>query len=318
MPTISVVVPVYKVEKYLNRCVDSILNQTYKNFELILVDDGSPDKAPEICDDYASKYDFVHVIHQKNGGLSAARNSGIVWAFKNSDSQWITFIDSDDWVHPEYLYSLLKANLENKTQISAGQICVTNKYEINTTESPNKRISVKRTEDVYTNEAFDPNSACSRLFYKKLFENIRFPVAKLHEDRFTTYKLYFQFKTMSVVDFPIYYYFENSEGIVHAQWNVGKMDNLEAAEQQIEFFRNSGNEEMYEYILRDYIHLLVYNLKCLKGQKQFSRYEKTVRKKLQKTLLEHKERLKLSFDTDFNTYKYAYPLKAKIYRRIKR
>ena len=139
----------------------------------------SPDRCPEICDNYATKYDFIHVIHQKNGGLSAARNSGIEWAVENSDSQWITFIDSDDWVHPEYLYSLLKANLENKTQISAGQICVTNKYEINTTESPNKRISVKRTEDVYTNEAFDPNSACSRLFYKKLFENIRFPVGTI-------------------------------------------------------------------------------------------------------------------------------------------
>ena len=103
MPTISVVVPVYKVEKYLNRCVDSILNQTYKDFELILMDDGSPDKAPEICDDYAKKYDFIHVIHQKNGGLSAARNSGIEWALENSDSEWITFIDSDDWIHPEYM-----------------------------------------------------------------------------------------------------------------------------------------------------------------------------------------------------------------------
>ena len=107
MPTISVIVPVYKVEKYIHRCVDSILEQTYADFELILVDDGSPDNCGAICDEYATQDSRVVVIHQENGGLSAARNAGIDWAFTNSDSQWISFVDSDDWVHPEYLERLL-------------------------------------------------------------------------------------------------------------------------------------------------------------------------------------------------------------------
>ena len=109
MPAISVIVPVYKVEKYIHRCVRSILGQTYADFELILVDDGSPDNCGVICDEYAAKDSRVVVIHQENGGLSAARNAGIDWVFANSDSQWLSFIDSDDWVHPEYLQRLLDA-----------------------------------------------------------------------------------------------------------------------------------------------------------------------------------------------------------------
>lgn len=109
MPTISVIVPVYKVEPYLNRCVDSILRQTYQDFELILVDDGSPDRCGEICDGYARQDSRVHVIHKENGGLSDARNAGIDWVEANSDSRWLIFADSDDWVHPELLARLLDA-----------------------------------------------------------------------------------------------------------------------------------------------------------------------------------------------------------------
>lgn len=105
MPKISVIVPVCKVEKYLNRCVDSILNQTFKDFELILVDDGSPDNCPAICDDYASKYDFVHVIHKENGGLASARNAGMRAAI----GDYICFIDSDDFVGENYLFDFVKA-----------------------------------------------------------------------------------------------------------------------------------------------------------------------------------------------------------------
>ena len=107
MPSVSVIVPVYDVEKTIRRCVDSILAQTYTDYELILVDDGSPDACGAICDEYAVKDSRVHVIHQENGGLSAARNAGIDWAFANTESQYLTFIDSDDWVHPLYLLQLM-------------------------------------------------------------------------------------------------------------------------------------------------------------------------------------------------------------------
>ena len=97
-PKISVIVPVYNVQQYLHRCVDSILGQTFTDFELILVDDGSPDGCPAICDEYAVKDSRIHVIHQENAGLSAARNTGIDWVLATSDSQWISFVDSDDFI----------------------------------------------------------------------------------------------------------------------------------------------------------------------------------------------------------------------------
>ena len=113
MSNISVIVPVYKVERYIRRCVDSILTQTYPDFEVVLVDDGSPDGCGRICDFYAQNDGRVHVIHQKNGGLSAARNAGIDWVTANSDSRWIAFVDCDDWVHDEFLRKLYSAAEQN-------------------------------------------------------------------------------------------------------------------------------------------------------------------------------------------------------------
>ncbi len=114
---ISVIVPVYNVEPYLKRCVDSILNQTYKDFELILVDDGSTDRSGEICDEYKKSDDRVKIMHKENAGISDARNKGIEEAFKSS-SEWITFVDSDDFIHPETFERLLSANVKNGTDLS--------------------------------------------------------------------------------------------------------------------------------------------------------------------------------------------------------
>ena len=118
MAQISVIVPVYKVEPYLRRCVDSILAQTFTDFELILVDDGSPDNCGAICEEYEKKDSRVHVIHQENEGLSAARNAGIEWVFANSNSEWLNFVDSDDWVHPQMLERLYHAVLEHNVKVS--------------------------------------------------------------------------------------------------------------------------------------------------------------------------------------------------------
>lgn len=117
-PLLSIIVPVYNTEKYLNRCIDSILAQTFMDFELILVDDGSPDNCGAICDENAAKDSRVHVIHQENCGQSAARNAGIDWVFAHSDSKWISLVDSDDWVHPQMLERLYHAVLEHNVKVS--------------------------------------------------------------------------------------------------------------------------------------------------------------------------------------------------------
>jgi len=118
MSNISVVIPVYNVESYINRCVDSLLDQSFTDFDLVLVDDGSLDNSGAICDEYEKKDKRICVIHKANWGLSDARNVGIEWALTNSNSEWITFIDSDDWVHPDYLRYLYRAVCENDVELS--------------------------------------------------------------------------------------------------------------------------------------------------------------------------------------------------------
>lgn len=237
MPKISVIVPVYKVEQYIHRCIDSILNQTFADFELILVDDGSPDNCGKICDEYARKDCRIHVIHKKNGGLSDARNAGIEWTFSNSDSEWIVFIDSDDWIHPVMLEKLYEANISNKTAISS---CG---FERTTGEEPEIDINEIKTyistpEKFYLESNVNATIACAKLYKKDCFASIRYPVGKLHEDEFTTYKILFEYDAISIVDAPLYMYFQNENGIMLSQWNPKRLDAIDAYKEQLQFFKN--------------------------------------------------------------------------------
>ena len=118
MNKIFFIVPVYKVEKYLKRCVESILTQTYQNMEIILVDDGSPDNCPQICDEFAHKHANIKVIHKENGGLSDARNAGIMYVRDVADAEdYITFVDSDDYIHPTYSKTMLDLCTENNCSV---------------------------------------------------------------------------------------------------------------------------------------------------------------------------------------------------------
>ena len=119
MSIISVIIPIYNNEKYIQRCLDSILKQTFFNYDLILVDDGSSDNSGSICEEYAQKDKRIQVIHQENNGLSAARNSGLEWMYANSKCEWVSFVDSDDWIHPRYLEALLHAVNSKNVKISA-------------------------------------------------------------------------------------------------------------------------------------------------------------------------------------------------------
>ena len=249
MPQISVIVPVYKVEPYLRRCVDSILGQTYTDFELILVDDGSPDNCPAICDEYEEKDSRVHVIHQENGGLSAARNAGIDWAFANSDSRWLSFIDSDDWVHPEYLERLLNAALENACAVSICGYAQT-EGEDPVIEPANLSPTLWSTEDFFVEHNVNAIIAWGKLYRKECFETIRYPLGKLHEDEFTTYKILFAFETVAVISAPLYAYYINNAGITKSGMTRFRDDGFVALEEQIAYFDETG----YNRAMRSIIH----------------------------------------------------------------
>jgi glycosyltransferase involved in cell wall biosynthesis len=191
-PLVSIIVPIYKVEPYLRRCLDSIVNQTYTNLEIILVDDGSPDGCPQICDEYAAKDERIVVIHKKNGGLSDARNAGL----DICKGEYISFVDSDDWVEEQYVEILFDLLTKENADIA---ICSYNSFT-NEIELPQfflngdiKYVCWDSHETLTRLCAEDTPGLMAiwgKLFKRKLFDNIRFPKGKLYEDAYVNYKLY--------------------------------------------------------------------------------------------------------------------------------
>lgn len=311
MPLISVIVPVYKVEPYLKRCIDSILNQTYTDFELILIDDGSPDNCPAICDEYAKKDPRVHVIHQDNGGLSAARNAGIDWAFANSDSEWITFIDSDDWVHQNYLEIFYNQLIRCNSKIL---MCSFEKV----TSHVNDRIIIDvksvlcKPEEVYINKRGISTIAWCKLYNKEVFANHRFPIGKLHEDVFLVHQLLFICDTITVIDIPLYYYFQNPESITQKKWNPKRLDEIIAHEEQLVFFKNSPYKEAYRLEIVSYIWVLSDQLRMIRQQgKKYMFIRLRVKFKLALALL--KFHSIVSHKSYMWAYESAFPILIKFY-----
>lgn len=264
MPTISVIVPVYKVEPYLTRCVDSILGQTYRDFELILVDDGSPDSCGAMCDAYAEKDSRIHVIHQENGGLSAARNAGLDWVFANSDSQWITFVDSDDWVHREYLKTMFLAAEQFGVLQVFGDMLSTDVF-LNDAKLPEGDIAIAMTSE-YAYEKYYGMCmpACGRIIHRSLIENIRFPIGKIHEDAFVTHLLVFACEKIAVCDVPLYYYFGNPNSITRVKWSEKRLNQMEGHEVRLQFLREMGYRGAYISELREYVNAMFLQLEDLR------------------------------------------------------
>ena len=251
MSRITVIVPVYKVEAYLKRCVDSLLCQTYEDFFLLLVDDGSPDRCGEICDAYMREDARVNVLHQKNAGLSAARNAGIEWALSRDDVEWISFVDSDDWVQPVYLEKLLEAAEENGADMAIGGYALTRGEALPSWKD--SAVSLWKPEDYYLYDTLNAVVSWGKLYKKQLFRKVRFPVGKLHEDEFVFYQILFQCGFIPVEAQPLYAYFQNPDGISKGKWTPNHLDRLEAFEMQIQFFlqgemRETARKRMFALI----------------------------------------------------------------------
>ena len=236
---ISVIVPIYKAEKYLDKCVQSILAQTYKDFELILVDDGSPDNCPQICDEYAEKDERVRVLHKENGGPSEARN----YAVTKAEGDTITFIDSDDIVHHEYLRVLHDLMEKNNCEISAVKLKLANhrddfnqplKGEIKQFDG------IGAVRNMLYQKDFD-TSPCALLLKRDIVVNNPFPVGRFHEDDFTIYKYFLDAKKISLCTDILYFYIQRQTGIMNS---VGKVsyDEIDASNNLVEVFRSIDND----------------------------------------------------------------------------
>lgn len=240
MPKLSIIVPVYNVEKYLVECVESILNQKYRNFELILVDDGSTDNSGTLCDEYAKKYDFIVVIHKINGGLSSARNAGIEIA----RGEALGFVDSDDWIHQD-MYAIL---MEDFCQNDADVSCCNhyNAYEngtINIGHSDYPIFSVYNDNEVLTLLHTD-FAAWNKVYKKNLFQTIRFPEGKLYEDARTTYKIMAEAKKATVRNTPLYYYRHRSNSIMTTFTTKNYLDRVQVWDEISSFLEGKVSPEV--------------------------------------------------------------------------
>lgn len=294
MPEISVIVPVYNVEQYLPRCIDSILAQTFWKFELILVDDGSPDDCGAICDEYAKKDSRIHVIHQKNGGLSSARNSGLDWVFANSDSKWVSFIDSDDWVHCKYLEALYTAVRENDVLVSISEYVRTNGENPEVDEG---KLGAKiwNLEEYFIEHNTNAIIACGKLFSIICFQGLRFPTGKVHEDEFTTYKALFMGTQVAVIHAPLYAYFINVNGISEGGWSPKRLFAIEALEERIEYFENRHMKIVRTETIAGYIYRLQHYIKqidAMVGNKYWNE-RKLLLKKLRTAIIKYRKEYSL-------------------------
>lgn len=292
-PLISVIVPIYNVEKYLSRCVDSIINQTYKNLEIILVDDGSPDNCPKMCDDYAEKDSRIKVVHKKNGGLSDARNAGMTVA----SGEYISYIDSDDYVAVDFFEILL--NTIQKENSDIAECGVVKFYEDNRFDDFADDLSVKTYE---TQDALSALIAenpfhqhvWNKLYKTELVKDIPYAVGKLNEDEFWTYQVFGKAQKISKVNKIMYFYFQRNSSIMGVGFNIRRLDALE------------GKANRQKYIEKNFPALSVQSKIDLYGSCMFA-YQSVLKfmsgadkKKALGIIKKYKKSCNLSFD-EINT-----------------
>lgn len=247
MAQISIVVPIFNVERYLGSCIDSILRQSFTDFELILVNDGSTDGCGEICDQYAKQDDRIKVIHKINGGLADARNSGI----KVARAKWIAFIDSDDVINQFMLEIMINAGKKFNTPIVCCRFqdfrddCDISNEMMNCSNDTacNPRVLQGINMFEWYLQSSDADSACNKIYRRDLFEGISFPVGKINEDSFTTYKLLDKAQQICILQNQFYYYRNRSNSIMRSDFSVKRLDAVEAI------------SELYCFIIQKYPRL---------------------------------------------------------------
>lgn len=269
-PIISVIIPIYKVEKYLVRCVESILNQTYKNLEIILVDDGSPDNCGEMCDNLALQDNRIKVIHKQNGGLSDARNAGIA----ASSGELLTFIDSDDYIAPDmikhlfYLMQKHSADISCCAAVLVGDRDTPQYLDASCEQSSNSESALAQL--IYRRNILV--NAWGKLYKRELFENILYPVGLLYEDLATTYKLFAAAEKVAWSNAKKYAYVQRDGSIMNKTGYFVKVDKINIVSEMLDFLRSRGITDstirsgIYSYLLNDIYKMASLGNLCKNGE----------------------------------------------------
>lgn len=235
VPKISVIVAAYNVERFIGKCVDSLLAQTFSDYEIILIDDGSTDQTPEICDRLAKKSKKITVIHQTNRGLSEVRNRGI----RNSTGEYIAVIDGDDYVSVDFLEKLYNGIVQNKAELAGCSFKTVPVRKLYPTRS-GVITGEKATIDILTEQETYQIIACNKLYKRELFEGILYPAGRRNEDSFTTYKLLSRANKVVYLGDALYYYSQRDDSIMGTIELKERLDmKLLSAVEAKEFFKNN-------------------------------------------------------------------------------
>ena len=309
---VSIIVPVYNSEKYLRKCVDSILAQTFTDFELFLVNDGSTDDSPGICDDYASRDPRIRVIHQVNQGQSVARNNAIA----RMSGEWVLFCDSDDWIHPESLERLYNAAVENDTRISIAG------YQETAGEDPEilpeqLKVELWTPKDFYIQHYIHATLPVMKLIHRDCLGDLRFPVGKYIDDEYIVYRILFTQERLAVIPAPFYAYFVNTASLTKRPWNPGRLDAWQAFEEQIVFFEALGDKELIYRRYREYLENALANYEGAREAEQTPEIRKVRKKKkkhIRRLFYRMWKRDYIYFWLDHDALMEFCPLQTRVYR----
>ncbi len=314
-PLISIIIPVYKAEPYLGKCMDSVLNQTYRNLEIILVDDGSPDRSGELCDRYAQKDPRVRVIHKKNGGAADARNHGL----DTARGDYIAFVDSDDWIELD-MYECLLSEL----QANHAKLCVCGRYDVVNGE---KLIGLgpKRNACLGEKEAFRAllreeeldSSPCDKLYDRSIFSELRFPVGVINEDAAIIHQIVANAGGVCLLNKRAYCYNHHAGSVTTTGFSEKNLVMKKHAENTVDYITSKYSdlsEEAQAYLAKRYIELCVY---IVRADRNTQNERKTLFQELMsksmsaEKVLQPKERVKLIL-LRLGVYKILFPLAKKV------
>lgn len=294
-PLITVIVPVYNGEAYIEKCFKSILNQTYKNLEIIIINDGSRDKSPGICDKFAELDERIIVVHQENIGLSSVRNKGLDMA----SGEFIGFVDSDDSIHPR-MYEILESLLhDNNADIAMCEIAKVYNANINEhIRKSEKTITEQQAYFIQQDEAFrnlfnERNLVMvvpwNKLYKREIFKRVRFSDGKVHDDEFVAHHIIQAANKFIFTEAVLYYYFHNEDSFTNEKYNLKRLDAIEAIKDRVLLFELKKDNELLQMGSNTYLHLIIIHYYLV--QKHFP---------IEKEIMEN---LKTKFRTEFKKYK---------------
>ena len=250
---VSIIIPIYNAEKYLRRCLDSIVSQSFKDYEVLLIDDGSTDNSGKICNEYTYKYKNFKVFHKENEGSASARNYGLVRA----EGNYIIFVDADDFVHEEYVDYLYKAIIKTGADIVQCQYkIVDDKSVIDYSlvhEIPQKYSNIEFLELFCEKKNYvDIVVLWNKIYKKSLFDNLYFPVGKGIDDDYLICQIVYRAKQIIIISECLYYYYMSSNSQMRSKPSLKKIDNIDAIRSQLEFLETIHERRLYDKLLYRY------------------------------------------------------------------